>query len=110
MQRASPKAAVIFEEVTTRKFAWFSGHGLFVDLSHQILSPDERERADRVMARFGVQKSSCPLGEGAARYTQTAFQKDLAGDETAAIAISGAVFTEVFLFSPTLSIQATRIE
>jgi hypothetical protein len=107
---AGSKAAVIFEEVTTKKFVQFSGQGLFVDLPHQTLSPEEMERADRVMARLGVQKSSYPLGEGAARYTQTAFQKDLAGDESTAIAIAETVFTEVFLLPPGLSIRATRIE
>jgi hypothetical protein len=109
-QEAGPKAAVIFEEVTTKKFIQFSGHELFVDLPHQTLSPEEMERADRIMARLGIPKKSYPLGEGTARYTQTAFQKDLGGDEGAAVTIAETVFAEVYGFPSSLSIRATRIE
>lgn len=106
---SDPKAAVIFEEEQTKKFVQFCARELFVDLPHQTLSAEEMSRAEVVMAKFGVQKYSYPLGGGATPLIQTAFQKDLAGDERAAIEIAEAVFKDVFRFQPDARIRPKRI-
>ena len=106
----SGKAAVIFEERSSRKFVQFGGNSLSVDLPHQTLSAEEMERADRVLERFGVRKQTYPLGAGQQRYMQTAFQRDLKGDEAEAFRITEAVFREIYRFPPDAVIHATRIE
>jgi hypothetical protein len=106
----SGKTGVILEERRTMKFVQFGGRSLSVDLPHQTLSREEMERAERVMTRFGVKKEVYPLGEGSGRYTQTAFQKDLNGDEAEAFRIAEAVFREIYLLPSDAKITAIRVE
>ena len=109
-QDPSGKGVVIFEEHVTKKSVQFSGRMLFVYLPHQTLSTEEMERANSVMGRLGVKKEVYPLGEGSSRYIQTAFQKDLGGDDVTAFKIADAVFREVYRFPPEARISAKRSE
>ncbi len=107
-QDPSGKGVVVFEEYATKKFLQFSGRKLFVYLPHQTLSTEEMERATITMGRLGVKKEVYPIGEGSSRYVQTAFQKDLGGDNMAAFKIAEAVFREVYRFPPEAKIGAKR--
>ncbi len=81
-----------------------------VDLPSQTLSKDEMQRAERVMARFGIPKETYEVGAPKDKASQTSFQKHLGSDSDLAVRVTEAVFREIYLFPEDVQLKFTRIE
>ncbi len=102
---------VVIQEPKSKKFVQFGYKQLWVDLPSQALSADELPRAERVLGRFRIPKTTfrSPTTTGAT-VPMTSFQRFLGDDLELAVRVAEAVFCEVYLFASDVQLQFERVQ